>query len=94
MGGGDRGAAPRERIEHQIAGVGERFHEELCQRPRKWGTVRALGRLRFDFQNVCRPRDAGMPAIFIGGVRTTCGRAAGPVPNSPLPEVDLGLSGE
>jgi len=67
MGGGHRCAAAEKRIEDDVPGVGERLHEELNQRTRKGGRVRSLAALGFHLNDIAWPRDAGKPAILVGG---------------------------
>ena len=70
--GGNAGPASQKRIENQIAGIGERLHEELDQRSRERGGVTALAAFRFDLDHVARPRDPAVPAFNVVGV-PVCG---------------------
>ena len=60
VGCGHRGSAPEKRIEDYIAGIGERFHEELDQRAWEWRRVRSLAALRLHLDYVAGARCSPM----------------------------------
>ena len=98
VGRGHRRSAPEERIEDHIAGIGERLHEELDQCAWERRRVRSLAALGLHLDYVAGARDASVdvvrplsPAPAPGSCRH---RPRAPVPRSPLPEFDFGLSGE
>ena len=67
MRGRHRRSAPHERVVHHVARIAVRLQEELHQRAGKRRGVRALRRLRLHLDHVAGARDAGMPALRIGG---------------------------
>ena len=82
---GHRCAAAEEWIEDDVAGVGERLHEELDQRTWEGSRVRTLATLGLHLDHVARPRDAGEPAILIRGSLLARRRSASPGAEQPAP---------
>src|SRR5579885_2156022 len=105
MGRGNGRTASQERIEDQVAGIREGFHEELGERARERGGMRSLAALCFHLDYVARAGNSAVASSRLFALRRvvcheswffprSAAAPRGPVPSRPLPDVDVGLLGE